>query len=67
MATKTKKAAGKSGKKKAAKKAEPKAKKGRVKLSPENATKARKMLREIRGMYEEAKNGKKGSQRSLVF
>jgi hypothetical protein len=65
MATKTKKAAGKSGKKKAAK--EPKAKKGRVKLSPENATKARKMLREIRGFYEEAKNGKKGSQRNLVF
>jgi hypothetical protein len=47
--------------------ATPKAKNPRVKLSPENAKKARAMLRAIRVMHEEAKNGKKGTQRQLVF
>ncbi|MGI4862465.1 MAG: hypothetical protein ACRYFZ_00965 [Janthinobacterium lividum] len=66
MANKTKKAGSKGGKKTKTKAAS-KAKKGRVKLSPEHATQARKMLRQIREWQEEAKNGKKGSQRKLVF
>lgn len=46
------------------------AKKGRVTLPPDLAKKARGMLSQIRGWYEDAKDNKKGkagTQRKLVF
>ena len=66
MAAKAKTKAKKAGPKKVkAKKTT--TKKGRAKLSPENAAEVRKLLRRVRELGEEARNGKKGGQRKLVF
>jgi len=57
----------KPAKKKATKKKATGPKKSRAKLSPENAAKVRKLLRQVRELGEEARNGNKGGQRKLVF
>jgi hypothetical protein len=61
------KMAKKNTKKAGTKKAVDKPKKPRVKLTPERAKQVRAMLRTIREFGEDAKNGKKGAQRKLVF
>ena len=67
MATATKKKSTKKADAKKAKETAEKPKKGRVKLSPERAKQVKAMLRTIREFGEEAKNGKQGTQRKLVF
>jgi hypothetical protein len=68
MATATKKKGGTKPKKAAPKDSQ--AKKGRVKLPPEQAKQARAMLKQIRVWHQDAADnqaGKAGKQRKLVF